>query len=86
MHTIKGMMSHNNSNFRRIPIVSKKDNRFCIRLKKDESAIVEALRIKWQLPSKSKVLHRLIAISNLLETEKSRLIREKDELLKKIEV
>ena len=64
----------------------KKDNRLIVRLKPEEVATMESLRIRWQLGTFSAVTHRLIAISGHLAEEKDRLVREQEDLAKKLHI
>lgn len=66
--------------------IEKKDNRFVIRLKQHEWAILSKLSDKWQIHSFSGVMHRLISISEHLIEKYEEQIAEKEALIRKYQV
>ena len=55
-------------------------NPFAIRFSPEENQTLETLRLRWQLATKGKVIHKLIGMAMLLEDKYQGIVREQEEL------
>lgn len=64
-------------------IIQRRAKPYAIRLGQKEKQLIETLRVRWQLASGAKVLHRLLGIANLLEDKYHAVVSEQEELKKR---